>query len=223
MNRRQLLRRAGGVVLGLSLAGLVVPGRAGAAALPASSPDDLYRRLMATPFGPGELPSGFTVNAPSNSVSGLQAIQPDIPGLVGAAILELRGPDLTNTIWFYVYASEADALNDFENGTLGRTTTSQIEPGADLESSSGSAPGPVAGAPSNRLAEAYEPAEFDVTAWCVAAKAVNWAWTNCSALAGYVEVAGYSAVRPGTGAQRGNDANAIALAQAALAHLNRLA
>jgi hypothetical protein len=219
-SRRAFLHLAGGI----SLTGLLLlSGRARAASAPFPlSPDDLYRRLLATPFGPSELPSGFKVNAPSNSASGLQRIEPDLPGLVGAAVLELNGPDLTNTIWYYVFASEAEALDHFENGSLGRSTTSAVAPGTDLEQSSGSGT-PVAGAPSNRLTEAYEPSDFSLPSWCVAARAVNWAWTTCDVLTGYVEVVGYSAARPGTGAQRGDDVHAISLAEAALDHLDRLA
>jgi hypothetical protein len=195
-----------------------------ALAQPTQTPEQVYRRLMATPFRSDELPDGYKVNAPSNPSSGLQSIEPGIPGLIGAAVLQLRGPDLTNTIWYYVYASEAEALEHFENGKFGRTTTSSVAPGTDLEGSgqaSGSAA--VPGAPRAYLTVAYEPSGFAAPAWCVAARAVNWSWTSCAAVAGFVDVVGYSAIQAGSGAQRGNDAHAIALAQAARTHLDRLA
>jgi hypothetical protein len=213
----------------VSLSGLMLLGgfgRASAAGVRSvSSPEQLFHDLMATPFRPSELPAGFRMGDPSNPRSGLQRVEPGIPGLVGGAVLELRGPELTDTIWYYVYESEAAALDHFENGKFGRTTTSQVPPGTDLEQTGPTASGSttIPGGPSARLTEAYEPAEFDVPAWCVAAKAVNWAWTSCQTVSGYVEVVGYSAIQAGRGAQRGDDANAIALAQAALAHLNRLA
>ena len=214
----------------MSLGGLAILAGLGrvspALAQPTQTPEQVYRRLMSTPFAAERATGRVQGQCPEQRVVRPPEDQPAIPGLVGAAVLELRGPDLTNTIWYYVYASEAEALDHFDNGTFGRATTSTVEPGTDLEGSSGSSGSgstAIPGAPSATLTEAYEPPDVEGPAWCVAARAVNWSWTSCSALAGFVEVIGYSAIQAGRGAQRGDDANAIALAQAALAHLDRLA
>jgi hypothetical protein len=225
VSRRRFVGRV--TRLGLSVLGLLAldGGRMGAGVAMAQmlpEPTELYRRLLGTPFQSGELPPGFAVNPPMNQPagSGMQPVHPDLPGLTSALVAELRGPDLTNVIWYYLFASEADALDHFENGDWGRTTTSSGP--ADTSQLPSGAP-PVAGSADSTLTEAYTPADVDQPAWCVAAKLGPWGWTSCTILVENVEAVGYSKARPGTGANRGNDANAIALARAAVAHLTRLA
>lgn len=201
--RRHFLRRAAGI--GLGVAGLLLLGSRIAAAQPLESAQDLFKRLLSTPIRPDEMPAGFKVSPPYHSTYSMQEIHPDFPGLVGATIVEIDGPDLTNTIWYYVFGSEAEALAHFENGEFGRATTSAGQSSAEIT-----------------LTETYEPAGFQDPAWCVAAKHRQWGFTSCSVLVGNVEIVGFSRVLPGSGAQRGNDANAIALARAGAAHLRRL-
>jgi hypothetical protein len=69
--------------------------------------------------------------------------------------------------------------------------------------------------------EVYAPG-FDRPALCVAGKTGPWPWTSCVVLVGYVEVIGHAKAVPGTPAQRGNDANAVAGAVAGVAHLERM-
>lgn len=232
VSRRRLIRRAAGLSLSL-LGGMLLDalgpadtlvrrsrtastvwGASASHAQTPPDPDELHHWLLSTPFEPGELPSGFTINPPANrrTGSGMQAIEPSLRGLIGAALAELRGPDLTNVIWYYVFATDADALFHFEYGELGRSTTGG---GGTAASQSAAAGLPVG----TKLHEAYTPPGIDLPAWCVAAKTGPWGWTTCSVLVGSVEVVGYSKALPGTGANRGSDANAIALARAGVTHL----
>jgi hypothetical protein len=209
-DRRDFLRRAaqaGAALVGLLLVGDVAPA---AAAQTSLSPDELYYRLLSTRFEDRELPAGFTILPAYQSTATVVQTSPSLPGAIGGGLVTLRGPDLQNVIWYYVFGSEAEALDQFENGTFGRRTT---VPGPSDDSSQGQ---PVT------ITEVYEPDGFTVPASCVAGKTGYWGWTSCRALAGMVLVVGYSKVMPGTGADRGNDAVAIALAQAGLGHLQRL-
>ena len=129
----------------------------------------------------------------------------------------LRGPDLTNTIWYYVFDDDEHAADHFEYGALGRSATSsgQVDSGQTADGS------PLAGAAPTTITEVYAP-DFEQPAWCVAAKSGPWGWTSCTVLVGNVK----SSATPRCsrhGAARGDDAHAIALAGAGVAHLLRLA
>jgi hypothetical protein len=199
---------------------MLLGGSRTAGAQPMLGPAELYRRLMATEFQPSELPAGFRLGERGTYLSEITPASQEYPGLVGAGVLQPTGQDLRNNIWYYVFATEADAQHHFEYGKFGRSTTSasQPEPPSTPEERPHSIPGPI----TTTITEAYEPTGLDRPAWCVAGKTHVWGWTSCSILTEYVEVVGYSSVYPGRGADRGNDANAVALAVAGVAHLDRL-
>ena len=104
-------------------------------------------------------PSGSTLLPPPNRAggSGLDSISPSFSGLVGGAMAALRGPDLTNTIWYYVFDDDEHAADHFEYGALGRSATSSGQVDSD-QTADGS---PLAGAAPTTITEVYAPPDFE--------------------------------------------------------------
>jgi len=159
-----------------------------------TTPQALYQALLDAPVTASELPSGF---------SGPR-VSPGDPGdgpnqfrAIGQVDIELRGPDAADAILYIVYPTVADARGRFDRaGPTGDST----------------------------LTGSFTPPGFSAPAKCLTGNSTvggrRVGVTVCIALVENVEVWGIS--QSATDTQTGNDESAIALAQAGIAHLQRV-
>ena len=213
IGRRPFIRGMLGAGL-VAAQALLAPARAQAAGRrQPATPADLHRALL-DGFDARLLPPGFSVFRVADVTYGRTA-------LVGAVNVELTGPGYRDMIWYEVYATEAEAQAAFEDGELGRQATSGGTgvpgvPAAPIVLSTGTR---------TTIYETFVPDGFAEPAWGVVASTQiggrPWGWTGCSVQAGNVLVKTQSMLEAPS--RRGNDADAIALAQSALANLRKIA
>jgi hypothetical protein len=177
-----------------------------------TTPAELHRSLLAG-FDARLLPPGFSNPRVSDVTYGRTS-------LVGAVSVALDGPGYRDTIWYEVYASEAQAQARFEDGDFGRRATS----GGTGIPSVLAAPLEVPDSNRTLVYETFVPDGFAKPVWSVVASTQiggrPWGWTSCTVLDGNVLVITQSML--GAPSHRGNDADAIALAQAAVTQLERI-
>lgn len=177
-----------------------------------ATPAELHRALLAG-FDARLLPPGFSNPKVADVTYGRT-------WLVGAVNVELDGPSYRDLIWYEVYASDEQALARFEDGDFGRRA---ISGGTGIPSVLAE-PLEVASPNRTRVSETFVPDGFAGPAWGVVASTQiggrPWGWTSCTVLMGNVVVSAQSML--GAPSYRGNDADAIALAQTAVTQLRRI-
>jgi hypothetical protein len=154
---------------------------------PPKTPQDLVNYLLSTPFTPaGALPAGF-------SVKSIGTVTPDASlqqfHVVGVVAVQVEGPDQEDDIFFYVYATDADARSRFDRAApaTGATQTGTFS------------------------ASLFTKPSKCTTATLTSGSA-RYGSSTCDVLVDNVEVIGVSVVASDT--QKGNNINAINLAAA---------
>jgi serine/threonine protein kinase len=161
---------------------------------PPLTAQDLYNLLLNTPFAAADLPAGFS--SPQKS-AGTFGPGPRAANAVGQVNVDMTGPDDVNGIVYIVYPTAADAQRRFNTIAPGEGTTFTGE---------------------------FTPSGFTGQAKCITATSTSGTaqrgLTICVVIVDNVEVEGISLLS--SNSQRGNNDNAVALARAAITHLQKV-